>query len=258
MDREQLKLIRKILSFIPDEKVSKYYHHTYGPFADLYWHLKALVPAQSIPEEKYDAYLSGQSYIFAWMERSDKPDANEIMGALGELRDAVDAALATPLPVSESRFPTVMDDRLRDILDRDLQQAEECLKLQLWKSAIVLAGSVLEAALYEYLLRNPAWTMDSARNSIPAYRGKVKDITKSDLENQWTLRDLVFFYCENGLIRKYKESSITDVLRAPRNLIHPMKEFREKARVDEGAASVSLAMLLDLLSEISSLPEKTI
>lgn len=172
------------------------------------------------------------------------------------LKPIVERALAEPVLPDHSRFPTVKDGVLRSILERDLVDAEQCLRRQLWKPAIVLSGSILEAALYEYLLRNTAWTMDPQRKGAPKRKRSPKDITKTDLDNQWTLQELVHFACANDIIKKYREDTISDVLRTPRNLIHPMKEVREKGRVDEGAASVSLTMLKDLLAELAARPER--
>lgn len=178
--------------------------------------------------------------------------------ALGKLPEIIKRAIEKPLPPIESRFPSVTDAALRDILDRDLFEAEDSLKRGRWKPAMVFCGSVLEAAMYEFLRRNPTWTMDPSRNG-PKFKGVAKDITKDDIENQWTLEQLIEFFCENKLLDPKPETwktTLHNFIRRYRNLVHPMAELRKQAnqQVSEEAARQCHANLVAVLAILEKLP----
>ena len=179
---------------------------------------------------------------------------------IAELPAIIQRALKKPLPKIESRFLSVNDEELRDILDRDLLDAEQCLARGLWKPAMVLCGSVLEAVMYDYLRQNVKWTMDSAhRKAIPVHKGKSRDITKDDRENQWELAQLIDFFCENQLLDPKPDTwktTIHNFIRQYRNLVHPMAEMRKQAnqQVSMEAARQCYANLIAVLAVISKLP----
>ena len=174
------------------------------------------------------------------------------------LPEIIQRAIAKPLPQIESRFPSVTDTALRDILDRDLFEAEDSLKRRRWKPAMVFCGSVLEAALYEFLRRNPTWTMDLSRKG-PKFKGVPKDITKDNIENQWTLEQLIEFVCENTLLDPKPDTwktTLHNFIRRYRNLVHPIAELRKQAnqQVSEEAARQCHANLIAVLSILLKLP----
>jgi len=184
----------------------------------------------------------------AWL----KPEPG-VLEIVGKLKKAIEALLNVPLPLNESRFPTIKDEMLRGILERDLDEAASSFTIGNWKSCQVICGSILEAALYEYLLRNPAWTMKQP--AVPVDRkGKLKDI--EDKAGTWTLADLIDFCCANKLI-DLKPETLKDTLKDPRNLIHPMAERREAGKVDRETAQLCLAMTEAVLKALSQLKDPT-
>jgi hypothetical protein len=145
---------------------------------------------------------------------------------------------------------------MRNVLDRDLIEAEECLARAFWKPAMILCGSILEAALYEFLRRNSKWTMDEpARKGIPKCRGTPRDITKDDWGNQWSLEDLIDFVCDNEILGKDAEHwrGSLHLLRKHRNLVHPTAELRKEANknVSEAAAQQCYGTLRGFLEVLS-------
>mgnify|MGYP001581828271 CR=1 FL=1 len=179
MDRETLSQVLKVLRIIPDRQkdeagftlISDSAHGPIRVIADL---LNGFNPAANIPEPALENFIEGNAAILDWV-RTDGCIPND--------------ALMYPIPIEESSFPFVDDEELRDMLDRDLQDAELCFAERLWKPCMVLCGGILEALLYEYLLRDSAWTM--AQKGVPQHKGKPREITKGDLENQWTLEQLI-------------------------------------------------------------------
>jgi len=232
----------------------------------------ALVPELSAELEKLDSGLDvdkadrkefarHRSGIRTFAKHAG--DNNRAWLHIDAMRQIIVRALAAPVPPAESGSPTVKDLGFRALLDRDLAEAELLFENRFFKPSSVFAGGVLEALLYEYLLRNPAWTMDPARRAIPSYRPgrgappQPKAITSADLREQWTLQELIEFACANGLVNSYNAPALHDTLRDPRNFIHPMKEIRSGQTIDEHIAKVSLAMIQAIVAEIGRLPDPT-
>lgn len=175
------------------------------------------------------------------------------------LNPLIVGALNSPIPPSVSKFSSIVDADLRNILDRDLFEAEDSLKRGRWKPAMVFCGSVLEAVMYDFLRRNPTWTMDAARKSIPKCKGASRDISKDDMENQWSLDQLIEFFCDNQLLDPKPDtwkSTLHNFIRRYRNLVHPMAELRKTAnqQVTSERAQQCYANLISVLEVIQKLP----
>lgn len=213
-----------------------------------------------LPDDR-EGFLNARNKLAAFAKggQNTGPAYEEI----GRLRDIVDRALAAPIPPALTRFPTVKHAAFRTLLDRDLHEAERLHEQGFHKSSSVMAGSVLEAVIYEYLLRNPTWTMDPARAAIAKKKkkpgaGKVpKPINSNTLEDQWVLKELINFACANNLVKSYNADAIHNVLRDPRNMIHPMKEIRLGQSIDQNKSGTSLNMVKAIIAEFAVLPDPT-
>lgn len=211
------------------------------------------VPAEEIPAAHYSKFKRGCATLKAAMGPGIQ---TEVAQAVLAVRQIVNDILDAPPSPQQSRFHYIADAEFRRILERDVDEAESSLRHDNWKACIVLCGSILEAALYEYLLRDPTWTMDPSRSNVPSISGSAtkKDIRRTDLANQWTLDDLIKFAVTNGVVKGYTTQHIRDAVQQPRNLIHPRKEIRSGVTVDRGRAGVSIETLKALLDEIGQLP----
>lgn len=126
--------------------------------------------------------------------------------------------------MSKLDFTFVTDDRLRDSLESDYRELCDCMKVKAWKSAHVLAGSIVEALLIDWL----------DANGITRHKGT--DLLKIDLTGA------VEACKENGLITARAES-LTAVVRGYRNLIHPGRLLRTQETVDERGAVVARSLV---------------
>lgn len=228
-----------------------------------------------LPEHLVD-FLEAQENVSRWITLSDECDRrgvlasmepSEVMlehevervfglvpGSVNTMLEFVNAAITAGKPPKESRFPTVKDTKLRGILERDLWEAERAAERGLWKSCMVLCGSILEAALYEYLRRNAGWAMDPNKKGIPKHRdGSPKDIGSIEKEEQWKLEELINFAGHNGILDN--PDLYHQAVRDPRNLIHPMAELRGNDTVDKETANACLKVLLLALKKISEKPD---
>jgi hypothetical protein len=148
-------------------------------------------------------------------------------------------------------FSFVTDPEVRRIVERDYRE----LSLRTfpdgsWKSTVILAGSILEAVLYDVLTKDQsAISKAMASSAAPKTKGGVvKDIAQDD---QWTLNDLIKVACDLQILPHKDEKAIHLVLREYRNFVHPRLEVREGVRISEGHATASkgtLDVILDLLT----------
>lgn len=130
-----------------------------------------------------------------------------------------------------SAFDFISDQRFRNILERDQQEIDICLRNGAYKAVITLVGSLLETVLLDYLLSN-----------LPKGLNEKK-VLELDLSK---MIDLV--YDANLIDSKTKD--LTSVVRTYRNLIHPGREIRKNETVDEEIATVAASLLKIVIREI--------
>jgi hypothetical protein len=142
-------------------------------------------------------------------------------------------------------FDFIQDADLRAIVERDYRELSLILfPSGAWKSTVIMAGSILEAILYDLL------TLDSRRiataEAAPrAPRGKV-------LDGGWRLTNLIEVAVDLKLLPSEREKSIDQTLRDYRNFVHPRKELRATHSVSEAEALMAkgaLDGLCNLLTE---------
>lgn len=137
-------------------------------------------------------------------------------------------------------FSFLRDPELIDIIKRDYRE----LTLRLhpsrsWKSTVVLAGSILEAILFDVLAgpRNEARANAFAAGH-PRYRnfGPIAD-------HRWTLEALIDASANLNLIRPSDSNLVHQALRDYRNFIHPTKELRAGQALGPNEAGVAVNAL---------------
>jgi hypothetical protein len=108
-----------------------------------------------------------------------------------------------------------------------------------------MAGSILEAILYDLLSRDQARIIQaSASKHAPKKKGgKVKDITKAKRDEQWPLDNLIKVSVDLGLLKQEHSDSIQQSLREYRNYVHPKKEQRAGFPFTDAEAMQALGAL---------------
>jgi hypothetical protein len=142
-------------------------------------------------------------------------------------------------------FSFVSAPDVRRIVERDYRElSRRTFPDGSWKSTVILAGSILEAVLYNALTKDSNASA-AAMKSVAAPRKKngVKDITKDTYDDQWTLNDLIKVACNLKLIPYKDEQAIHEVLREYRNFVHPRLEVQMGITIGEGHATTSKGML---------------
>lgn len=131
-----------------------------------------------------------------------------------------------------TNFRFISDEQIRIAVERDKKELDICIEHQVCKSALVLAGSIIEAILVDYFLAFPKPDTTSAQ------------ILKSDLAT------LIDWAEQDNLVSK-RTKEISTVIRGYRNLIHPGKEYRLKEKVDIHSAIVAANLVEIVTQEIA-------
>jgi hypothetical protein len=133
--------------------------------------------------------------------------------------------------VRVASFDFVAGDDFRAGLQSDYQEMEQAIKSESWKSVHVLAGSIVEAMLVDYI----------AGSDLPAKKG-IDPLTL-DLGGAIKL-------CRDEGIVSERVASLSDVVRSYRNLIHPGRVIRLEETVDANSASLASTLVEMVASEL--------
>jgi len=127
-------------------------------------------------------------------------------------------------------FDYITAKEFRESLERDYAEMRNCANNSAWKSVQVVAGSIVEALLIDYLAATP--------NPSRAQ----KDALKLDLAEAITI-------CRTEKAISDRTADLCSVVRSYRNLIHPGRLVRLNEQApDKASASIALA-LVDMITE---------
>ncbi len=129
-----------------------------------------------------------------------------------------------------ANFDHITEKQFRESLETDYAEMRRCAAAEAWKSVQVIAGSIVEALLVNYLVENK----QSATTS--------KDPLKLDLAEAITI-------CRTQKVISERTADLCSVVRSYRNLIHPGRMVRlNEPAPDKGSATIALA-LIDMITE---------
>lgn len=134
---------------------------------------------------------------------------------------------AQPTPPAFLNYIT--GDKFRQLLEDDYREMTRALESGCWKSAQVVAGSMIEAILIDYL---------RSKNTDPT---KDNQILKLDLSQ-------AIDECKTAGILSEKTASLCAVIRQYRNLIHPGRIVRLDQSVIESDARVA-GLLIQMVAD---------
>ena len=133
-----------------------------------------------------------------------------------------------------ANFEYIRDERFRLGLEADYVEMNAAVGVEAWKAVHVLAGSIVEAVLIDYLIEA------SEKSTFPATLG---DPLKADLA-------AAIVACRDAGILSEKTAALCSVIRGYRNLIHPGRVVRLQETVDEQGARVAVALTEMVVAEV--------
>jgi len=126
-------------------------------------------------------------------------------------------------------FDFITDEDFRTSLEKDFKEMNLCIQTGAHKAAVVIAGSIVESVLIDYVI---------AENIVAR-----EDALKLDFGKVLTL-------CKDKKIISEKTSDLSSVIKGYRNLIHPGRALRLNESVDKDTAEVSKALVNIVLAEV--------
>ncbi|EJQ34602.1 hypothetical protein [Bacillus cereus] len=143
--------------------------------------------------------------------------------------------------LSSRNFSFIYDPDLKDIIERDYHDLEtKLIPDKAWKSAVILAGSILEAILYDVFL-NPNYN-GKANRSPKAPKDESRNVKSLD-NGQWTLEELIKVARDIQVLPHEHINTIDQGLRHFRNFVHPKKELRGKYQCGGSEALIAKGTL---------------
>ena len=134
---------------------------------------------------------------------------------------------------AEASFDFVTDERFRDSLHSDYGELLKSLQNRAWKATHVLAGSVIEALLVDYLI------------FLDYKKRHGKDPLMFDLA---TAVDA----CRTEGVISERSAQLSTVVRGFRNLIHPGRVIRLEEKINQSTADVAKALVDIIVEEVAA------
>lgn len=125
-------------------------------------------------------------------------------------------------------FDFITAREFRRSLEADYSEMRRCVDHEAWKSVHVLAGSIVEALLIDYLI------------SSPKAERTPKDPLTCDLGQAVTL-------CRSEGILSQRSADLCSVVRSYRNLIHPGRVVRLGERAPDATTGAIAVALVDII-----------
>jgi hypothetical protein len=138
--------------------------------------------------------------------------------------------------IDMANFDFITDDDLRHSLEQDLTELIRCHQANAWKAVHVLAGSIIEATLIDYLV--------SAGKIAAAAAYKT------------TLAELIELAEQSGVLSR-KSVELSSIVRDYRNLIHPGRAIRLSERVDGNGATIAKTVIEIVVDEVATKKKQT-
>lgn len=139
-------------------------------------------------------------------------------------------------------FAFIKDSGLRQIIERDYRELRlKVFPSRAWKSTVILAGSIMEAILFDQLVRDSSIEAKAkASQKAPKDKtGTVLDLVAGD----WNLFALIEVSVDIRVLPADRAKSFDQVLRDYRNFVHPKKELRARHPCTEAEALMSVGAL---------------
>ncbi|XXY45005.1 hypothetical protein WME91_33895 [Sorangium sp. So ce269] len=200
--------------------------------------LDRLDPRDFSPDVRFQ-FVTIRMAMRTWAHASSYSNPVELKKLAGDLPSVLDRYGLPGRGPQARAFRWLSDQQLKDIVARDYAELNQILiPDRAWKSAVVMAGSILETILLD-LLTKDATRLAAAKASpaAPKVRGALKH------EDDWTLNDMIQLAVAVNLLPIERAKTFDQVLRDYRNFVHPRKEIRSAHPCGEGEALMAKGAL---------------
>lgn len=164
----------------------------------------------------------------------------KLISLCDDLIECLDSFAGVHSAGKRKAFPFVSSAEMRRIIERDYFELRTLLfPSGAWKSTVIMAGSILEAILFDVLSCPKYRDKAVSANKAPKYKQQVKPIE----DGEWKLADLIAVAVEIGALPEQRADTIDQVLRDYRNFVHPKKEIKAAHQCTEAEAFLAIGAL---------------
>jgi hypothetical protein len=228
-------MVEYIKQLIAKIKRENAYSHSY--LAALHRELGRVDPRDFEPQVQHE-------FVWERVKLKNLADANRtapgtVTAMLDTLSGILDKHRGERSRGATRSFAYLADANLRKIIERDyFDLTVKLFPGGAWKSTVIMAGSLLEAILFD-VLSNPKRVAqtNAARKGAKARGGVPIDITVDP--DSWKLIHLIEVAVEIGVLPADRAVTIDQVLRDYRNFVHPQKEIRASHACTEAEAGLA-------------------
>jgi len=137
-------------------------------------------------------------------------------------------------------FDYITDKQFRESLLSDHAEMQQSFNSKAWKSVLVLAGSMVETLLIDYLA--------STKNPQRAAKDPLKLTLAEAIET-----------CQKEGVLTERSADLCSVVKSYRNLIHPGRAVRLKEKpADRGSATIAVTLVNMITEELSEVLRKAV
>jgi hypothetical protein len=185
----------------------------------------------------------------AWLAGQKPHHPQEVKDCLNPLLSVLDHYRGPGSFGVTRQFPYLTDNDLRRIVERDyVELVVYVYPSGAWKSTVILAGSILEAILFDRLADKKWKTQAEASPKAPTVKGNKVPM------DDWKLEKLISVSVDIGLLKQERAETIDQVLRDYRNFVHPKKEIRSAHECTEDEAMLAVGALNGVCSFLEKNP----
>lgn len=154
----------------------------------------------------------------------------------------VDEALRIECTEIIEKLKYKSNEQIKELLKNDVAELERCFSAKSYKAAIVMAGSLLETFLIDWL---------SSIDGINYFKQDLQVPKKINGEVKMVSADL------NGYIQELKKrngpewnncANGADMIRNKRNQVHPKRYLKESKKIDETICRTAIERLKDIIA----------
>lgn len=155
--------------------------------------------------------------------------------------------------VTTRSFAFIRDAGLRGIVERDYRELSLIvLPGGAWKSTVIMAGSIVEAILFDQLAAPAVKASAEASPKAPKRSdGTPRDLSSNTSKDKWTLENLIDVAVDLKILPQERAKTFDQVLRDYRNFVHPKKELRSAHPCTEAEAFMAKGALDGLCNHLT-------
>jgi hypothetical protein len=133
-------------------------------------------------------------------------------------------------------FDFIESDELRQSLEKDAEEVVACMKAGAWKAVHVLAGSIIQATLIDYLA-----------SSGKAAEGDLLELSPTELLN----------FCRDRQLLSSRTVDLFSLVRPYLHFIHPNRRIRVQEVADENGAKIAQALVEIIVNDVATRKQET-